>query len=499
MSRVPFGLTRRRCHQALLALGAGWLLPALAARNDVRLGLLLEPPTLDITASPSASIGEMLYANVLEGLTVLDAQGRVAPRLASQWRWSADRLALDLSLRTDVHFHDGHAFDAEVAAHSLQRLIAPESKNPQKKWFERVTQVQATAADRLRITLSAPDPFLTYALALPAAVILHPDTLAQAATQPVGSGPFRVQRWDKGARLVLERFAGHWGRKPALSSATFVFVSNLTEGESLLIDGALDGIISVTDQVDKFKRRPDLQVLKRHVEQKVLLAINNARPPFNDVRVRRALALGIQRENFKHLYGQELQPRLIGSHFAPTHPAFVDLLGRYPYNPAQARALLKAAGVAPGTPLELIAPPTRYGRMGAVSVGEDLSALGFAVQTVNVDWKTWLERVFTRKDYAVSLIAHVEPLDLNIYARDGYYFNYANANFKKLWAQVMNAPNEAELNRRLGLAQRKVTEDAVNAFLFMAPQTYVVKRKLQGFWLATPLPVTVLEDLHWAD
>lgn len=350
---------------------------------------------------------------------------------------------------------------------------------------------------RVVLTLQAPDPFLTYALALPATVILHPDSAAQAAKQPLGTGPFKLNRWDKGARLILERFGGYWGRKPALNSATFVFINNLTEGESLLVEGALDGLVSMTDQVEKFKRRPDLKVLRRQIEQKVLLAINNARPPFNDLRVRRALAYGIQRENFKSLYGQELQPQLIGCHFAPNHPAYVDLLGRYPYDPAQARALLKAAGVPPGTALELITPPTRYGRIGSVSVGEDLNALGFNVQVVNVDWKTWLDRVFTRKDYTVSLIAHVEPLDLNIYARDGYYFNYANAEFKKLWTQVMNAPTEAELNRRLGLAQRQVTEDAVNAFLFMSPQTFVVHQNLQGFWLNTPLPATVLEDLHW--
>jgi peptide/nickel transport system substrate-binding protein len=132
-----------------------------------------------------------------------------------------------------------------------------------------------------------------------------------------------------------------------------------------------------------------------------------------------------------------------------------------------------------------------------VSVAEDLENLGFQVDIVNVSWSDWLSQVFTRKDYALSLIAHVEPMDLNIYARDDYYFNYSNAEFKKTWEHVMDAPSEPELMRGLEQAQRRIAEDAVNVFLFMVPQIYVTNRKLQGLWVNTPVPATVLEDVRW--
>lgn len=492
--------TRPSLFLSLCLLASLWLVgagTAWAARDDVRLGLTLEPPALDPTTVAAASIGEMLYANVLEGLTMLNAEGHVAPRLASRWVWSADRRQLDLYLQANVRFHDGRPFNAEVAAASLNRILAPDSKNPQKKWFERVQSAQVLTPNRLRLNLRAPDPFLPYALALPAAVILHPDTASTADQSPVGTGPFRLARWDKGARLVLERSLLYWGKAPALARAEFVFVGGRTEGESLFIEGALDGLVSVTDRVQNFQGRPDIQVLRRQVEQKVLLAINNDRAPFNDLRVRRALSHGVRREPFRIFYGEDLQPAYIGSHFAPTHPAYVDLVQRYPHDPVQARALLKAAGVKPGHKVSLVAPPTRYGRIGSVSVAEDLENLGFQVEVVNLGWKDWLSQVFTKKDYTLSLIAHVEPMDLNIYARDDYYFNYDNAGFKKIWEQIMDAPGDAELNQALGLAQRRIADDAVNVFLFMVPQTYVAHRKLQGFWVNTPLPTTVLEDLRW--
>lgn len=490
----------RHLTQPLAQVLVGWLLlggSAWAVRDDVRLGLTLEPPALDPTTVAAASVGEMLYANVLEGLTVLDAQGRVAPRLATAWVLSADRRQLDLTLRPNVRFHDGRAFNAEVAAWSLNRILASDSKNPQKKWFERVQSVQVLGPNSLRLNLRAPDAFLPYALALPAAVVVHPDTAATADQQPVGTGPFRFVRWDKGTRLVLERARTYWGKAPALARAEFVFVGGRTEGEALLVEGAVDGLISVTDRVQNFTGRPDILVLRRHVEQKVLLAINNAHPPFNDLRVRQALSHGIRREPFRIFYGEDLQPTFIGSHFAPSHPAYVDLVQRYPHDPVQARALLKAAGVKPGLKVSLVAPPTRYGRIGSVSVAEDLENLGFQVELVNLGWKEWLSQVFTQKDYTMTLIAHVEPMDLNIYARDGYYFNYSNSAFKQIWEQIMDAPNEAELHRGLALAQRRIADDAVNVFLFMVPQTYVTNRKLQGLWVNTPLPATVLEDVRW--
>ncbi|MBY0464659.1 MAG: hypothetical protein K2W33_06915, partial [Burkholderiales bacterium] len=89
------------CLAALCMWGQAW-----AVRDDVRLGLTLEPPGLDPTTVAAAAVSEMVYANVLEGLTVLDAQGRIAPRLATTWTLSADRKQLDLTLRSGVRFHD---------------------------------------------------------------------------------------------------------------------------------------------------------------------------------------------------------------------------------------------------------------------------------------------------------------------------------------------------------------------------------------------------------
>lgn len=467
------------------------------ARDQIRIGMQLEPPMLDPTATASASAGEITYCNVLEGLSVVDGQGQLRPRLATRWTVSDDGLRYDFDLRPGVQFHDGKPFNAQVAAFSLERIIRADSKNPQKTWFQKIQSIEAVGSHKLTLHLRQPDALLPFALAFPAAVMVHPDSANDNASNPIGTGPFRFASWNRGHSVQLERNEKYWGKPPALNRAQFLFMQTTAETENMLAEGLVDGLISVTKVTDHFMVRPDYRMSSRKLESKMILAINNARAPFNDVRVRRALAHAIDREKLSKLYGPQLKADLIGSHFPPSHPAYVDLVQRYPYNPALARTLLAKAGVAKGVKVALTVPPTDYGRFGGLLIASDLEAVGFRVELVQLDWPRWLSEVFEKRDYTLTLIMHVEPMDLNIYARDNYYFNYANGAFKAIWQKVLNARGEVELNRLLGDAQRQITEDAVNVFLFMRPERNFMHRDLAGMWEKSPIPSFVLEDIYW--
>lgn len=175
----------------------------------------------------------------------------------------------------------------------------------------------------------------------------------------------------------------------------------------------------------------------------------------------------------------------------------MDLTGRYPHDPALAAALLVEAGVARGTPISLVVLPTLYGRFCGLEIAESLEKLGFEVDFEEIDWHQWLTEVFRDKNYDLTVIAHVEPMDLNIYARDDYYFNYDNAAFQSLWREVLDAQGEEEMHRLLGEAQRRIAEDAVNVFLFQLPHKNIVSRRLAGMWKKTPIASFVLEDMFW--
>lgn len=501
-------MTRYRCrylyplHRHLLLLLCLFAVtgPGQAqVRTDIRVGIQLEPPSLDPTQTAAAAAGEITYGNIFEGLTIIDGQGRLRPRLATGWTLSPDGLSYTFKIRTHVLFHDGYPFNARTAAFSLTRMIREGSNNPQKKWFEKVGTVESPDPTTLIIHLHQPDSLLPFALALPAASMVHPATAETNATRPVGTGPFRFDSRQQGNRVTLTRNRTYWGESAKLDEASFVFMRSTAGTESMLSEGLIDGLVSVSRASAHFATRPDYRMIPRRIENKVILAINNGRPPFDRLQVRRALSHAIDRAGLLDIYGSEIKPEPIGSHLVPNHPAYIDLTGRYPYNPARAREMLIRSGVDEGHPVKLAIPPTDYGRIGGVRIASDLEAVGFRVELEQLDWKQWLQQVFTDKEYDLTLIMHVEPMDLNIYAREDYYFNYHSEEFNALWQRTLGARNDRELHRLLGEVQRKIADDAVNVFLFMRPEENLMHRNLSGFWENSAIPSFVLEDIHWTE
>lgn len=483
----------------LLILMLLTLSASVLARDSVRLGMHLEPPSLDPTMTPAASAGEITYGNIFEGLLIVDGEGQLQPRLASQWNVSEDGLTYRFTLRRGVRFHDNNPFNADVARYAIERLLASDSTNPQRKLFEKIASVKNESHHVLTITLHQPDAFLLFSLALPAAVIVHPDTSDMNGSHPIGTGPFRFVEWTPERSVILQRHERYWGKKPSIRLAEFLFMQTSVGTESFLTEGLMDGLLGVTRVTNRFMIHPDYRMIPRNLESQMLLAINNAKFPFDDVRVRRALAHGINREMLSTLYGSQFEPELIGSHFSPRHPAYVDLANHYAYDVEKARALLQEAGIPEGFEIRLSLPPTDYGRFGGLMIADDLDAIGFRVELEQLDWHQWIERIFQQHDFSLTLILHVEPMDINIYARDGYYFNYQNDIFKAIWNNVLNARTETEFHQYLAEAQHQLAEDAVNVFLFMRPERNFMHRNLRGVWENSYIPSFVLEDLYWVD
>ncbi|MFP4138130.1 MAG: ABC transporter substrate-binding protein [Halomonas sp.] len=487
--RIPLG-------PALLAL---ILLVAAdaVARDTVRIELQLTPPHLDPTTTPSATTAEAVHLNVFEGLTRIDRKGRVQPLLAEAWRVEEEGRVLRLALARGVRFHDGRRFDAETARFSLARLLDPEEGNPQRHLFAAIEAVEVVDDHTLRLHLSRPDALLPYRLGLSAAVMVHPASAQANREAPVGTGPYRVDGW-KDEALHLERFDDYWGDRPAIRAARITFTANRIELENSLSEGAIDLY------PDGSSLSSHLQLAQRHdyvIEEglsagETLLAVNHAREPLGDRRVRRALAHAIDRQAMLDIY-PGIRPPLIGSHFSPLHPAYVDLADRYPHDPQRARALLDEAGQADGLRLHLVLPTTIYAERAGLYVAADLEAVGIEVTVERLGWRDWLERVFEARDYDLTLISHVEPLDLDIYAREEYYFNYRNPEFDALWARIEAAQEETERHALLGQAQRLLADDVAAVYLFLKPHQSIRKARLEGAWRDAPIPAVPIAEMSW--
>src|SRR5262249_9778853 len=152
----------------------------------------------------------------------------------------------------------------------------------------------------------------------------------------------------------------------------------------------------------------------------------------------------------------------IGSHYSPLDPGYVDLTGLYPHDPAKAKALLAEAGYPDGFRASLKLPPPAYARRSGEIIAQQLAAVGIKAAIEPVQFPQWLSGVFTNKEYELPIISHTEPLDIDIYSRPEYYFNYKSPHFNEVITAIPAAAEPAQRDKLYGEAQRILAEDSVN-------------------------------------
>jgi peptide/nickel transport system substrate-binding protein len=488
----------KRVAAAALAL-ACLASPAWAAKDSITLGMPLEPPVLDPTASAAAAVKEVTYGNIFQGLARITEHGEVAPLLAKSWTISPDGLTYSFALQTGVTFHDGAPFDCSTVKFTYERAAGPDSTNSQKAFFEPIASIACPDPATAIITLKRPTGLFLNNMASGDASMLSPTSVAGNKTNPIGTGPFVFKRWIKGDRVELERNPHYWGTPVKLASATFRFISDPSAATAAILAGDLDAfpLFPSPESLDTIRKDPRFAVVVGTTQGKTIMSINEARKPFDDVRVRRALAYAIDRNALIDALGGLGKP--IGSHFIPGNPGYVDLVGAYPYDPEKAQKLLAEAGVKPGTEMTIKLPPPGYARRGGEVIAAMLEQVGIKAKLVPVEWAQWLDQVYKQSDFDLTIIAHVEPNDLEIYARDKYYFNYNNAAYKALYQKYVETTENTARLGLLGDLQRKLSEDEANVFLFALPKVGVWNAKLTGLWHDQPIFANDLSNVAWSD
>ena len=470
---------------------------AQAAQTSITVGMQLEPPNLDPTGGAAAAIDEVVYANVFEGLTRYQADGSIAPALAKSWTISDDGLVYTFQLNSGVQFHDGSAMDAADVKFSLDRARAEDSTNAQKRLFTGIASVDVVNPMTVKITLSNPDGGFITNLAWGDAVIVAEESIGSAANSPVGTGPFKFSRWVQGDRIELVRNPDYWGQPVALEKATFKFISDPTAAFAAMMAGDIDAFpgYPAPETLPQFEADPRFAVIVGSTEGETILSTNNKR--VSDKRVRQAIAHAINRQEIIDgaMFGFGTP---IGTHFAPHHPDYVDLTGNSTYDPAKSKALLKAAG-AENLTLSLKLPPPSYARRGGEIIAAQLRAVGIQTEIENLEWAQWLEQVFRGKDYDLTIVSHTEPMDIGIYANPDYYFQYDNADFQKMIADLKLASKPADRTRLLQAAQKQIASDYVNGYLFQLARTGVANAKIKGLWENSPTQANDLTGVSWAD
>jgi len=482
----------------LVALAATMAGPA-QARDRIVVGLQLEPPTLDPTSGAAAAIKEVAHHTIFEGLTTLDATGAPIPLLATSWTMAPDAKSYIFRLRRGVRFHDGTQFDARIVAFSLMRAIRPGSTNAMAERLAELAGVDVLDPLTVRIRLKQADAELPTLLAWGDCVMVPPSAADRLAIDPIGTGPFRYRSWKRGDRLTLVRNEAYWGSRPALRQIEFRFISDPAAAYAAMRTHSIDLFpdYPAPENLAQLRADPSLRITTAPSEGEVILALNNRQGPLRDLRVRRAISFALDRraiiDGAMFGYGQP-----IGSHFPPQNPDYIDLTGVYPHNPAKARALLAAAGYPHGFAITLKLPPPAYARRSGEIVAAELASVGIRATIVPVEWPQWLDEVYARRLYDMTIVSHAEPADYDIYGRENYYFGYDGRAVRALLDRLRATSDPAARHSILIAVQRRIADDAVNGFLFQFPHLAVADVRLTHLWANTPLQAVDFSTARFA-
>jgi peptide/nickel transport system substrate-binding protein len=434
--------------------------------------------------------------NLYDTLVQVDPQSRIQPDLATSWETSSDGLKWTFHLRDDVSFHNGRAMTAADVKYSFERILNPDTASPRAKDYQIIAAIETPDDRTVVFTLSQPQAAFLSNLAYGWAAVVPQEAAETLRDHPVGSGPFQFVEWVPDSHVKLRRFDKYFITDvPYLDEVTFRVITDPAARLISLKTGEVDVVPEVPAQeVAGIKEEPGIKVIQQPFNGIQLLAINNARPPFGDLRVRQALNHAIDKQAV--IEGAQWGTGVpIGSHMPPVSDFYVDLTNRYPYDPEKAKALLAEAGYPNGfeTTIALPQPYDFHIRNGEV-IADQLAKVGIKAKLETIEWATYLEKVYYGRDYALTTLGHTGRLDpdpfLNRYVSDSKedYMNYNNPRYDELAKEGAVSTDPARRREIYAEMQRMLADDAVAVYLLAPLSSIGLREGVQG-WQLYPIDI----------
>jgi peptide/nickel transport system substrate-binding protein len=490
-------------HRALLAALLLVVLPVVPAGAQSPASLTVqaaaEPPGLDLTATPASATAAVVFYNVQEALVKVDRHGKIVPWLAERWHTS-DNKNYTFFLKKGVRFHNGRELRAADVKFVIERAMNPETKHPYPGYYKAIADLIVKDDYTITIALRETNANFLLNMARQGSVIYPREAVDTLKSAPVGTGPFMVQDWVRGDRIVLKKNADyHVKGLPKLDRVVYRFISDPNAVQAALKAGDVD--VSFfglgPEHVTALKSDARFQVIVGDTTNDVILAMNNAKKPYADVRVRRAVTHAVNKADVLKgaMFGMG---KILGSNVDPLNPYYLDLAGAVPHDPARAKKLLAEAGYPNGFDTVLKVSPQYYYtvRTGEI-LADQLKKVGINVKIEQIEWSNWISRVWREAEYDLTIIGHAESWDIANYANPKYYYRYDSKKFQELFQKSDVTLDDKARRAQYAELQKLLVEDAPAVWLYMHPRLVVAKKGLTGIWKDLPVPSADLSEVAW--
>jgi peptide/nickel transport system substrate-binding protein len=477
--------------------------PVLAADKAV---LTVDMPNDAATLDPQLqwdADSYAVYRNIFDNLVTRNTKGDIVPQIATAWH-VVDDLTVDFDLRDDVTFQDGTKLTADDVVFSVKRITNPAMRSSQLSQFDQIVDARALSPTKVRLITKTPYPVLLAQLVklsvIPKAYVEKVGDLA-FNQQPMGSGPYRMAQWQKGVQITLEANDSYWRGKPPFKTVIFRAVPDVSTRIADLKTGRTDlARLIPPDEAAGLKADPKLQVLFVPTERIGYLFLNAQSGPTQDIRVRKAIAMAIDKQGLVDAllqgYGKSVDS--IGAE--PIFGYSPDIKAD-PYDPAAARELVKQAG-AVGARLTFLTSPS-YDRRIVEALQQMINDVGLDVQIVSLDQATFLIRRQGTPADAGNIALGVwscgcqdaDGIIFPLFRSGSNWSKYSNPDFDK----AVDAARST-LDPQARLAQYKIAytilaKDVPGLGVYQSDAIYAARKELR--WTPTPNESFFVMDMDW--
>lgn len=482
----------RRCLKSIAPLLVVAFSSALLQARTLRVcDDVHEPGTLD----PRHQFAEKNYTiirHIFDSLVRLDPDGRIRPALAVSWR-RIDPLTVEFQLRQGVRFHDGEPFDAPAVRFSIETLVNPATGFPGAGFLDSIDKVEVVSPYVVRIRTKYPDGILLNRLAA-LVTILPPIYIAQHgdefAAHPVGTGPFRFVRWEKDRDIVLAANPNYWAGVAAFDRLEFLFMPVRRQ-----VAGLLNGKIDIVTELPgtstlEVMRSGVADVVKKESYYTAGASLNISTGPLSDVRVRRALNYGIDKDLLVR-YDLLGNGRPIATLTMDGEIGHDPRLKPYPYDPAKARRLLRDAGYAQGLRLKGIVKAQGErtikiiaAQLKKIGVALDLSPTTDATVIADIHRRVW---DFTFGDCSDPL-SHSFFIQWIFISSQSPFSITRDSRYDELLTRMVTSLEPEEQQKRGEALDRYVYDQALGIFTYKRIRTYGVRKGIRFIPSVTGMP-----------
>ncbi len=449
-----------------------------------------------------------IVANVFSTLVGYEPGTRkMVGDLATKWEVSDDGKVYTFYLRKSVKFHKGYGeVTAEDVKFTFERILDPKTKARYPDFFKSIDRIEVVNKYTVRFYLKYPDPaFLTYLAPWRNSFIVSKKAVLEMgdekfAKQPIGSGPFMVEKWDQETGdVILVKNPDYYGVKPKVDKIVYKVIEDPYTQYLALEKGEVDimGLdTSISGLLDRAKNNPNIKVYEKVGGGSLSLTFNLKDPVLSNLKVRQAIAYAINRTEIAVDLLKNTVTEAKGF-ISPAYVCYTDNVPQYPYNPEKAKQLLAEAGYSNGVEIDFYVPSVGVMPRVATLIQQQLAKVGIKVNIKQMDWATWLEATVKtgkatmafmplggRPPETVVILTNLFTFDPNRKTPTGINFMFYGG-LTDLLNKMQKEPNPDKRCQLYEQAQVKIMEDLPLYPLYWGKIYIAARTWIKGFYIDT--------------